>query len=788
MWRRGCISISISSLGRLAAKKFFRQIFWRCIRMQHHARSVLAVIVIFALLFTIIPALAAPTGTDIAGHWAEAQIRELMERGVVSGLPDGTFRPELTVTRAEFVTMVNKSLGLSPLADTGRFSDVNSGDWFAGQVEAAAEAGYVTGNPDGTFSPYRPITREQAAAMLIRAFGFARLVSETEQNAALAPFADAEQVSPWAKADMATAVHFGLISGYTNTTLAPKPAALTTSNWQEWEAARTTEQREAVLEKLGSSGLITRGQTAAILVRALSKKPVIQEATLFDQAGTYGPEDGIETISGDVIVTADGVVLQNLIITGDLTIAESVGDGTVVLDNVIVKGETYVKGGGTDSVIFRSCTLEGTITVEKEDGKIRIVVEGSTSVPKVVLQSGAILITQEDGSVEEVILPEELDEDTEVVLSGSFGKVEIASQGASVSIGAGSSIDTLVLSENATGTKVDLDKEANVGTLTANAPAEITGQGRIDTAEINNPDVDMKAEPEKVVYGEDAKKEEPKKGSGGGGGGGTTIPVSAISVKTEVDGEVVTDLSGLDNDAVVTVTLTTTTSGATIYYTKDGTTPTSSSTKYTEPFTVEAPGDEGGPVIVKAIGMRSGYTNSAVATKTITFRTAAVPVDKEITSVASIADISVAYGTELSAVGLPTTVEVTLDDETTRNLSVTWDGGTPAYDGNTAGEYVFAGTLTLVEGLANTGGHKAQIKVIVAEAVPVDKEITSVASIADISVAYGTELSAVGLPTTVEVTLDDETTRNLSVTCNLGRRHSGIRWEYTPVNMYLQEP
>jgi hypothetical protein len=57
-------------------------------------------------------------------------------------------------------------------------------------VEAAAAYGYVAGNPDGTFGPYRPITREQAAAMLVRAFGLSKLATEAEQNAALASFVD----------------------------------------------------------------------------------------------------------------------------------------------------------------------------------------------------------------------------------------------------------------------------------------------------------------------------------------------------------------------------------------------------------------------------------------------------------------------------------------------------------------------------------------------------------------------------------------------------------------------
>ena len=84
-----------------------------------------------------------------------------------------------------------------------------------------------------------------------------------------------------------------------------------------------------------------------------------------------------------------------------------------------------------------------------------------------------------------------------------------------------------------------------------------------------------------------------------------------------------------------------------------------------------------------------------------------VVVDKNITSVAAIADINVANGTELSAADLPTTVVVTLDDTTTQTLAVTWNGGTPAYNKDTAGEYEFAGTLTLVDGIANAGDRKS---------------------------------------------------------------------------------
>ncbi|HKM39481.1 MAG TPA: S-layer homology domain-containing protein, partial [bacterium] len=615
--------------------------------MNGKPHRLVAILIVLALVLPAIPAAATATVPDIESHWAQPDIETLIDLGAVTGLPDGSFRPELTVTRAEFVTMVNKSVGIVPLVGSNRFKDVKPADWFAGQVEAAAENGYVTGNPDGTFSPYRPITREQAAAMLIRVFGFARLTTEAEQDTVLAPFTDADIVSPWARAEMATAVSLGLVGGYTATTLAPQPAQLSEAGWQQWEGARTTEQREAVLKKLGSHGLITRAQTAAIIVRALALEPEIED-TVFAQAGIYGPEEGVQTITGNAVVTAAGVTLQNLIITGNLTIAEQVDDGTVVLENVTVNGDVHVKGGGKDSVIFRDCLIQGTVLVEKENGQIRIVAAGSTAVPNIILQSGAVLVTHDDGSYDQVILPTDLAEETEIVLIGDFNQVEIAAAKAKVQVGANSTIADLILTKDATGTAVNLDKDAAVEAAVIDAKVEITGEGSIDKAEINATGVVLEMKPDKLdlkpgvtadIAGEKVTEREPS------GRDREPTPdrdkVSAISITTvpapDVDGKYA-------NDATVTVTLDTTTSGATIYYTLDGTTPTSGSTKYTEPFTVEAPGDEGGPVIVKAIGMRSGYTNSAVATKTITFKA------KEVDKTALVAAINAANTNKGTAV------------------------------------------------------------------------------------------------------------------------------------------
>lgn len=86
----------------------------------------------------------------------------------------------------------------------------------------------------------------------------------------------------------------------------------------------------------------------------------------------------------------------------------------------------------------------------------------------------------------------------------------------------------------------------------------------------------------------------------------------------------------------------------------------------------------------------------------------------DIVSVSSISDINVDYGTALSAANLPTTVTATMSDNSTQSMSVTWDNGTPTYDPNTAGAYVFSGALTLSDNTTNTNNVKASANVIVA--------------------------------------------------------------------------
>ena len=107
--------------------------------------------------------------TDVSGHWAEANIKSLAQKGIINGFEDGTFKPNNSVTRAEFTTMVVKALGLTTSADVN-FTDVASGSWYESYIKSAVKAGLVSGMPDGSFKPDEQIKRQDAILILYRGF------------------------------------------------------------------------------------------------------------------------------------------------------------------------------------------------------------------------------------------------------------------------------------------------------------------------------------------------------------------------------------------------------------------------------------------------------------------------------------------------------------------------------------------------------------------------------------------------------------------------------------------
>ncbi|MFD1954358.1 S-layer homology domain-containing protein [Paenibacillus thailandensis] len=147
-----------------------------------------------------------------AGFWGEADIEQLASKLVLNGLTEDTFGPNETLTRAQFAAMIVRGLGLQERG-TAPFSDVTAGEWYAGAVGAAYEAGIVSGYEDGTFRPNERITRQELAVLIDNAVSFAS-GGETE-NAAGAPerFRDQEAISPWARTAVANVAEAGISEG-----------------------------------------------------------------------------------------------------------------------------------------------------------------------------------------------------------------------------------------------------------------------------------------------------------------------------------------------------------------------------------------------------------------------------------------------------------------------------------------------------------------------------------------------------------------------------------------------
>ncbi|PZM63812.1 S-layer homology domain-containing protein, partial [Paenibacillus dendritiformis] len=144
---------------------------------------------------------------DINGHWAEKSILALIERGAITGYQDNTFKPKNKITRAEFATILVKALDLKG-TDGKVFKDTEK-HWAKDNIAIASAHGIVNGYDSTSFGPNDPITREQMAAMVVKAF-------DLKHEKPNAKFKDQDKVSKWAVESVETAVAQGIMSGYNN--------------------------------------------------------------------------------------------------------------------------------------------------------------------------------------------------------------------------------------------------------------------------------------------------------------------------------------------------------------------------------------------------------------------------------------------------------------------------------------------------------------------------------------------------------------------------------------------
>jgi hypothetical protein len=172
---------------------------------------ILVSLVLFSFSTFLAPAFADIIyANDVSKHWSKDYVYYLQRNGLIKGYPDGTFRPDQLVTRAEFTHMLinvynnpytktnRLQVQQDPSASVEKFSDAASiPDWAKNSIEAAIKYGFINGTPDGSFNPENNISRAEAITIIGRTLAGEYDLSQLDCYA--------DEIPEWAQAEAAKA-------------------------------------------------------------------------------------------------------------------------------------------------------------------------------------------------------------------------------------------------------------------------------------------------------------------------------------------------------------------------------------------------------------------------------------------------------------------------------------------------------------------------------------------------------------------------------------------------------
>ncbi|MFC5406363.1 glycoside hydrolase domain-containing protein [Cohnella soli] len=409
--------------------------------MRRRINRVLSLFLILCIMITSIVQLSptvqgsglASQQSDLTGHWSEPVMGKWIEQGLLKGVGVNQYRPNQIATRAEFVVFINSIFKFVQRSDES-FIDVKKDAWYADAISKVHAAGIINGVGGGKFNPEVRISREDAAVIVARAF---RIASDGQGSAAVT-FSDHNLISSYAVEAVDALQAGGNVKGRGKNAFAPKES-------------------------------ITRAEIVQLIDNVMG--------TLVNASGTITGD-----VSGNLVVNADNVTLKDMNISGNLYVAQGVGEGDLTLDGVTVQGETYIWGGGENSIKIHDSKLLGKLIIDKWNSLIRVIVSGKTEIAHTLLLSGGTL--EEDGQTNtgfesiEVNIPEGT-ENKNVTLIGKLAQVWNKTNGIA-----------FLFKGNST-----------VGKFIFDAIATVDGDGTIELAILNASGVNLSKWPLKAIFG-----------------------------------------------------------------------------------------------------------------------------------------------------------------------------------------------------------------------------------------------------------------------------------------------
>ncbi|NDO45642.1 S-layer homology domain-containing protein [Clostridium sp. MD294] len=496
---------------------------------------------------SVVPIFGA--SSDVLGHWAEATITKWQNEGRVGGYEDGTFRPDRTITRAEFVRLLNSA---APTAFTSttliQFNDVKESDWYYADVVKAVRGNVASGFEDGTFRPNETITRMQAAVFIYNAKGL------TPNEAGADVFTDAASMPSWAKGAVGAAVSAGYMSGYTDGSFGgnkgmtraeavstldrvlgnrgtniPQPASNKQEN-DEKEEARTADAGNMVWTNGGGGGSSKKSSNSSsndkkthnITIRSQSDADDYEGKTLTGTTTIYA-NNGLELndikFKGDVDihVNSDAAVASayatddvavgaayfekiniyfegKTSISGKITIVENNAPSfqvVITTRNPRALGASIIAKAATAIFGFEFSRVEAQAPVEIAEGAkvhtVEVNDEGSVDISESAEGVDKVIVT---GDAKDIVLNREGSTDITVQNGASVEKVEVNQNAeANIELKGNAAVSDIAVSDNANAQVVvnDTAKVENVAVSdSANADVIVKDEANVEKVELSD--------------------------------------------------------------------------------------------------------------------------------------------------------------------------------------------------------------------------------------------------------------------------------------------------------------
>lgn len=284
---------------------------------------------------------------DFPTDWSAAGLRSAVQNGLLNG-SNGEIDGNGLLTRAQLAAIVNRAFGADKAADLSGFTDVRPDAWYHNDMAVSVAMGAFQG-ANGKLNPESPITREEAFAVLARAFGL------DGDASALSDYTDGGSVSPWAKSAVSALIDSGFVNG-ANGRVNPRSS-------------------------------ITRAEFAKVIS---------------GMASTFADNGLSDTVDGNVIVRSSGASLAGKTINGDLILAD--GAAQADLTNVTVTGRILIRGGadgvtfgntsaGRGIIVHSDVSIAGTADSITVAGTAAVTVQSGASVGSITVNAENAKIT-----------------------------------------------------------------------------------------------------------------------------------------------------------------------------------------------------------------------------------------------------------------------------------------------------------------------------------------------------------------------------------------------------------